>query len=339
MRRTVMALALAGTVGIGIGAGQAVVGVLPGGSPVFADRSLATPEEVVIEVTRRVSPAVVSITSRSGSGSGFIIREDGVILTNAHVVGNMRTVNVVMANGDEYQGEVLGRVVDIDVAVVRVDARGLPTVPLGDSDRIQVGQAAIAIGNPAGYERTVTTGVVSAVNRAIAGTTLDELIQTDAAINPGNSGGPLLDSRGQVIGINTAVLRATRVGQPLVGLGFAVPVNTARDVADQLLSTGVVTRAYLGVATEDVALLARQFRMPAEEGIVVLEVGPNTPAARAGLTQRDIITQIDDTPIRNTGDFRRFIRASRPGTAVRISGLRGSQSFNVQVRLGEMQTR
>lgn len=339
MRRTLTALALAGTLGVGIGAGQAVIGGIAGSSPVFADRSLDTPEDVVVDVTRRVSPAVVSITSRSGSGSGFVIRQDGVILTNAHVVGNMRTVNVVMANGDEYEGEVLGRVVDIDVAVVRVNARGLPTVPLGDSDRIQVGQSAIAIGNPAGYERTVTTGVVSAVNRAIAGTTLDELIQTDAAINPGNSGGPLLDSRGQVIGINTAVLRATRVGQPLVGLGFAVPVNTARDVADQLLTTGVITRAYLGVATEDVALLARQFRMPTDEGIVVLEVGANTPAARAGLAPRDIITRIDDTQIRSTGDFRRFIRASRPGTTVRVSGMRADRPFSVQVRLGEMQTR
>jgi serine protease Do len=337
MRRAITALALAGTVGLGIGAGQALVDGSLGSTPAFADAAAMpalTPEATVIEVTRRVTPAVVSITSRGGAGSGFVIREDGVILTNAHVVGGMRTVQVGMANGETYTGEVLGRVADIDVAVVKVAARGLPVVPLGDSDQIQVGQSAIAIGNPAGYERSVTTGVVSAVNRRIAGTYLDELIQTDAAINPGNSGGPLLDSSGRVIGINTAVLRATRVGDPLVGIGFAVPVNTARDVAEQLLSTGVVTRAYFGIATRDVALLARQFRMPTDEGIVVIEVGPGTPAARAGIAPRDIITQIDDTPIANEADFRRLVRTSRPNQTVRVSGIRGTQPFTVQVRLG-----
>jgi S1-C subfamily serine protease len=247
------AAALAGTLGLGIGAGQAMLGAEPGlGTtlPVWAAGGLLTPEETVIDVTRRVSPAVVSITSGAGQGSGVIIREDGVVLTNAHVVGNMRTVEVGLANGDVYKGEVLGRAPDIDLAVVRVDARNLPAAPLGDSDRLQVGQSAIAIGNPAGFERTVTTGVVSALNRTLGGgrgARLDELIQTDAAINPGNSGGPLLDSRGRVIGINTAVLRATPVGQPIVGIGFAIPINLGRDVAEQLLTTGVVTRAYLGI--------------------------------------------------------------------------------------------
>jgi S1-C subfamily serine protease len=340
MRRTGFVLALAGVLGLGIGAGQAMLGGPLALAPAFADGPLTTPEQTVIDVTRRVAPSVVSIGSRAGSGSGFVIREDGVILTNAHVVGNARVVNVLMANGDEYEGQVLGRVVDLDIAVVRVNARGLPTVPLGDSDQIQVGQAAIAIGNPAGYERTVTTGIVSAVNRSIAGTTLDELIQTDAAINPGNSGGPLLDSRGHVIGINTAVLRSTPVGQPLIGIGFAIPVNAARDVADQLLTTGAVSRAYLGISSGDIDReLARQFRLPVQEGVIVQYVQAGTPADRAGLARGDIITQIGDTPIRSGGDLRRVMRTSRPNTAVSVSGVRGNERFSVQVRLGELQTR
>ncbi|HEX2167889.1 MAG TPA: trypsin-like peptidase domain-containing protein, partial [Longimicrobiales bacterium] len=241
MRRTLTALALAGTLGMGIGAGQSLVGgepALGGTTPAWADGAL-TPEETVIEITRRVSPAVVSISSRAGSGSGVIIREDGVILTNAHVVGNMPRVIVGMANGDSIIGEVLGRAPDIDLAVVRVDADNLPAAPLGDSDQLQVGQAAIAIGNPVGFERSVTTGVISALNRFVD-VRLDELIQTDAAINPGNSGGALVNTSGELIGINTAILAGGGGGNQ--GIGFAIPVGMAREVMDQLVKTGKVVR-------------------------------------------------------------------------------------------------
>jgi serine protease Do len=344
MRKTATALALAGALGAGIGAGQAMIGTgstLGTAAPAWADGGALTPEETVIEITRRVSPAVVSISSRAGSGSGVVIREDGVILTNAHVVGNMRTVVVGMANGDEHQGEVLGRAPDIDLAVVRVDARNLPSAPLGDSDGLQVGQAAIAIGNPAGFERTVTTGVVSALNRSLAAARLDELIQTDAAINPGNSGGPLLNSRGEVIGINTAVLSATPSGRPVVGIGFAIPINLGRDVAEQLLTTGVVTRPYLGI--RHVGLypeLVRQFRLPVREGILVAAVAAGGPADRAGLRQGDIITGIAGTAMTGEADLRRLLRDARPNQNVRVSGVRpDGRSFEVQLRLGEMQYR
>lgn len=340
MRKTLTALALAGTLGIGIGAGQSLTGALPAfgtAAPVWADGAALTPEETVIEITRRVAPAVVSISSRGGSGSGVIIREDGVILTNAHVVGNMRRVIVGMANGDTIIGDVLGRAPDLDLAVVRVDANDLPAAPLGDSDQLQVGQAAIAIGNPVGFERSVTTGVVSALNRYV-GRGLDELIQTDAAINPGNSGGPLLNSRGEVIGINTAVLNATPSGRPIVGIGFAIPINLGRDVAEQLVTTGAVTRPFLGI--RHVALypeLVRQFRLPARQGILVLAVEPGTPADRAGLSRGHIITAIDDAPMSTEADLLRFLRSAAPNETVSVSGVTpNGRPFEARLRLGEM---
>jgi S1-C subfamily serine protease len=343
MRKTVTGLALAGVLGIGIGAGQAMIGgepALGGASPAWANGALLTPEETVVDITRRISPTVVSISSRAGSGSGVIIRPDGVILTNAHVVGNMRRVVVGMANGDTLVGEVLGRAPDIDLAVVRVQGTDLPSAPLGDSDKLQVGQAAIAIGNPVGFERSVTTGVVSALNRSISAR-LDELIQTDAAINPGNSGGPLLNSRGEVIGINTAVLNATPRGQPIVGIGFAIPINLGRDVAEQLVTKGFVTRPFLGIRNVELyPELVRQFRLPAERGILIVAVEAGAPADRAGLSQGDIITGIDDTTIAGEGDLRRFLRNATPNEMVNVTGVRqNGQRFSVQLRLGEWEMR
>jgi S1-C subfamily serine protease len=174
-------------------------------------------EAMVIRVARAMTPTVVSVAQAEGSGSGIIVDKSGLVLTNAHVVGNSRTVEVGLADGRTLNGQVLGRDPTIDVAVVRVPAQNLPTAPIGDSDKLEVGQSAIAIGNPLGLERTVTSGVVSAVNRNPRGISLDGLIQTDAAISPGNSGGPLVDSHGRVIGINTVVLS----GAGASGLGFA----------------------------------------------------------------------------------------------------------------------
>jgi serine protease Do len=337
MRRTMTGLALAGTLGLGIGAGQAV---FDGASaPAFANGAQPTPEQTIIDVTKRASPAVVSIISRGGSGSGVIIRQDGVILTNAHVVQGMRNVTVGLATGEELPGVVLGRDESIDIAVVRIEGSNLPTAPLGDSDRLQVGQSAIAIGNPAGFERTVTTGVVSALNRSL-GIRLDELIQTDAAINPGNSGGPLLDSNGRVIGINTAMLRNTQRGVTLVGMGFAVPINLAADVANQLLETGQIVRAYFGIDYRPLEReLARQFNLPVQEGIIVQAVGDGSPAAAAGIQRGDIIVRIGNTPIADGGDFRRLLRQARPGTrlqteVVRVTGRTVSRA-TATVTLGQ----
>jgi serine protease Do len=343
MRHTVTALACAALVGLGIGAGQGLTG--GSAAPLFADPTLimpTAPEQAVIEVTRRVSPAVVSIYSRGGSGSGVIIRPDGVILTNAHVVGRMQQVNVSLATGEEFTGRVLGRDEMLDIAVVQIQSpTPLPAAALGDSDMLQQGQVAIAIGNPAGLDRTVTTGVVSALDRTLGRTGLEELIQTDAAINPGNSGGPLLDSQGRVIGINTVVLQGGRQGGPLlVGLGFAVPINTARDVAEQLLTTGRIVRTYMGVAWADVTReMAQQFRLPVQEGVMLTAVGAQEPAGRAGLRVQDIIIEVDGTPIRHGGDMRRILRAARPGQSVEVVVQRPAGRVTTRLTFGAIEVR
>jgi serine protease Do len=296
---------------------------------------LAADEMTIVQVTRAVTPTVVSIQRPGGTGSGVVIRGDGVIVTNAHVVGNATTVQVGLADGREYRGNVLGRDQTIDIAVVRIPATDVPAAPLADSDAIQVGQAAIAIGNPLGFERTVTSGIVSGLNRAL-GVQLEDLIQTDAAINPGNSGGPLLNSAGQVIGINTAIIRPGIA----TGLGFAVPINLARDIAEQLITTGVIRRAFLGIDYVDLTReIAAQLRVPVNEGIIVMRVEAGTPAAGAGIRRGDIITGLADTRIRSGGDLRRQIRQLRPGDVAGVTGVRAGQPFTAQVRLGQVVTR
>jgi serine protease Do len=288
-------------------------------------------EETVIRVARTATPTVVSVSRRGGSGSGVIVRADGIIITNAHVVGNVRSVEVRTADGRTFTGEVLGTDPTVDTAIVRVRATNLPAAPLGDSDRLEVGQVAVAIGNPLGLERTVTRGVVSATNRAPEGVDIAAgLIQTDAAINPGNSGGPLLDSSGRVIGINTATYSGT------TGLGFAVPINTATDVMQQILTSGRVRRAVLGIDTRDITPeVARYFRLPIEEGVVVVSVARGYPAAQAGIRVEDFIVGLDGEPIEHAGELRRLLRAKRPGDTVRVEIMRGNQRLTLSVRLGE----
>ncbi len=331
--------------GLGIGVGQGLIrtgepsanqpGAIQAQTVAPQDR---TPEERnVIQVARTASQAVVGVRQARGAGSGVIIRADGVILTNAHVVGNSQTVEISLANGNRLVGQVIGRDPGVDIAVVRVNANNLPTAPLADSDRLEVGQVAIAIGNPLGYERTVTSGVVSATNRTIAGTALEGLIQTDAAINIGNSGGPLLDSRGRVIGLNTAILRDPGGAGVAPGLGFAVPINLANDIAQQLLTTGRISRTYLGVGTMDIVPeMAAAYRLPVREGIVVTSVGPGTPAEQAGIRAGDIITQINDTRITDGGDLRRLLRTQQPGASVRIRIVRPAGTVNLTARLIEV---
>ncbi|HET8773789.1 MAG TPA: trypsin-like peptidase domain-containing protein [Thermoanaerobaculia bacterium] len=292
----------------------------------------STEEETVIRVARTATPTVVAVSRRGGSGSGVIVRANGIILTNAHVVGNARSVEVRTADGRTFTGEVLGLDPTVDTAVVRVPATNLPTAPLGDSDRLEVGQVAVAIGNPLGLERTVTRGVVSATNRAPEGVEIAAgLIQTDAAINPGNSGGPLLDSSGRVIGINTATYSGT------TGLGFAVPINVATDVMQQILTTGRVRRAVLGVDTRDITPeVARYFSLPIQEGVVVVRVVRDMPAAQAGIRTEDFIVSLDGEGIEHAGELRRLLRAKRPGDTVRVEILRGTKRQTVNVRLGEV---
>ena len=298
-------------------------------------QNLSGDERALISIVQRVSPAVVGVRTNSGQGSGVIIRADGLILTNAHVVGRSRNVLVSLANGTETEGRVLGMARTVDVAVIDIEGRNLPTASLGDSDVLQAGQSTIAIGNPIGLERTVTTGILSGMNRTL-GIGYEELIQTDAAINPGNSGGPLLNSSGQVIGINTAAVRELPGQGPLAGLSFAIPINLARDIAQQLATEGVYRRPLLGINQLEIdAAMARQFDLPVSQGIIVTGIGAGTPAAAAGMRRGDIITRIDDTPINNGGDLRRFMRTKRPGDVVSVEVLRTQGRARLQIRLGE----
>jgi serine protease Do len=313
-------------------AAQAAGGQLAGDRAAQPAGGLSPEEQTVVRVARQLSPAVVGIERRGGAGSGVIVRRDGVIITNAHVVGDVRAVTVSLADGRRLQGQVLGRDPTVDVAVVRIGAQDVPAASIGDSDRLVPGQAAIAIGNPLGFERTVTTGVVSAVNRTIPGAPLEGLIQTDAAISPGNSGGPLIDSRGQVIGINTAVIRV----EGAAGLGFAVPINLATDIANQLLTTGRIRRAFLGVDVRDVtAELAQYFGLPVRDGAIIVQVVQGTPAAQAGLRPQDIIVRLGNAEIGSGGDLRRELRRLGPGASTRVEVVRPSGRVAATVTLGE----
>ena len=340
MKTSRWAVVLAVCVGVGIGVHLNATNTEPVARAWAQNVDVAAPtaasqeEENIILVARQVSPAVVGVATQRGSGSGVIIRRDGILLTNNHVVANNRTVEISLADGRRLRGEVLGTDPTVDVAVVRIPIQDAPVARLGDSDRLQPGQAAIAIGNPLGLDRTVTVGVVSAVNRSPRGIPLEGgLIQTDAAISPGNSGGPLLDSRGQVIGLNTVVITAPGA----TGLGFAIPINLANDIAQQLLTSGRVRRAYLGVQPGDITPeLAAQFNLPVREGVIVLQVPPGSPAARAGLRAQDIITRINGTPVTGNGMLRSVLRELKPGDRAQLTVLRPSGPTTITVTLGEM---
>ncbi|GLC26634.1 S1C family serine protease [Roseisolibacter agri] len=348
MRGIVGGLALAVALGVGIGIGVTggdrlasawrgpdttarAAALQLGGAAAAATQPVMESERTIIRVAEQASPGVVMVERPGGSGSGVVIRRDGIVLTNAHVVGEARSVTITLADGRRLTGQVLGRDPTVDVAVVRIPANDAPVVPVGDSDRLVPGQIAVAIGNPLGYERSVTTGIVSALNRSIRGATLEALIQTDAAINPGNSGGPLLDSQGRVIGINTAIIPSA------TGLGFAIPINLARNIAEQLIATGRVRRAVLGVVPVDVTPpLAQQLGLPVREGVLIYQMDEDTDAFRVGLRPGDIITRINDTAIEQSGDMRRVLRAVGPGGTVRVQVIRrtgGRQTYTV--RLGE----
>lgn len=335
MKRLMLAVAVG--VGIGVTAGRMLprefvrAAVAQGAPATLMDAE----EQTVIRVARQASPAVVSVSRAGGSGSGVLIRRDGVILTNAHVVGNVRRVVIGLADGRRLPGTVLGLDPTLDIAVVRIEITDAPVAPLGDSDRLEVGQRAIAIGNPLGLDRTVTTGVVSAINRSPRGIAVGGLIQTDAAISPGNSGGPLLDSRGRVIGINTVILQGSGVS----GLGFAVPINLARDAAEQVIATGTVRRAFLGINYGDVEPeIAAQFGLPVREGIVVLDVVGGSPAAVAGLSRGDIVIALDEDAIRRGGDLQRLMRARRPGDTVSLTVIApNGRRSRVAVRLAAVE--
>jgi serine protease Do len=297
-------------------------------------------EQAVINIARNVGPAVVAIKVEKGDdtafASGVIVRPEGYILTNNHVVDEGGTVTVTLADGREVRGTRLGGDPRIDLAVLRINAGRLPSAPLGDSDALQVGQLAIAIGNPYGFQQTVTVGVVSALNRSIpgGGAALTNLIQTDAQINPGNSGGPLLDSAGRVIGITTALVTSRSGGS---GLGFAIPINTAQEVIDNVIAYGRVIVPWIGISYGDVSKeVTKAFNLPTDQGVIVANVLPNSPASSAGMKKGDIIVRAGSSVITGTGDMQKVLRGKRVGDMISLSIVRDGKTMSINVKLKEM---
>jgi serine protease Do len=262
-------------------------------------------------------------------GSGFIISDDGFIITNNHLVAGADEIKVKLSDGREFPGEVKGRDEKFDLALVRIDAKGqLPVASLGDSDKIEVGEWVLAIGNPFGLAQTVTAGIVSAQGRVIGSGPYDDFIQTDASINPGNSGGPLFNTKGEVIGINTAILAG---GQ---GIGFAIPVNMAKSIITQLKETGKVTRGWLGVSVQPVTPdLAKSFGLEGERGALIAEVMKNSPAEKSGLKGGDIILGFDGRAIREMGELPRLVAATPVGKKVSVLVQRDGRQESVPVTI------
>ncbi len=331
-----------------------LIKVTPSGNAVVAPlgpiTNNLTEESAVINVAAQAGSAVVEIKTtvlspdqfvqqeEHGIGSGFIVSSDGYIVTNNHVVENAKQLQVILRDqGKPYDARVVGTSPDDDVAVIKIDASNLPTLGWGNSNALKVGQLAIAIGSPLGQQNSVTKGVISAVHRSIqvpdpaTGNTEDILnaIQTDAQINPGNSGGPLLNSAGQVIGINFALEQA----QAGPGLGFALDGNSAREIANQLITTGHVNRPFLGVTyqqLDETAAAANNLTV----GALVTAVSPGSPAARAGIRDRDVLTRVNDQAIDDTHPLRDVLRQYAPGTRVSITVYRGGKSQTLAATLG-----
>ncbi|MBI3911677.1 MAG: trypsin-like peptidase domain-containing protein [Armatimonadetes bacterium] len=302
----------------------------------------------VTRVVREVGPAVVHIAAYRpvprehgqapalvGAGSGVVITPDGYVLTNSHVVEGAARLEVTLADERVFPAEVVGTDPDTDLAVLRIPAHGLPAATLGDSARLQPGQLVIAIGNPFGFQATVTAGVVSAVGRSLRSQTgwiIENIIQTDAALNPGNSGGPLVDSRGQVVGINTAIIQFAQ------GICFAVPINTARWVVGLLIRDGRVRRAFLGVTGHRRPLPRRlvvEHRLPEESGVYLVQVSPGTPAWMAGLRPGDVLLALGEEPIPSVDALQRQLARLRPGEVVSLRALRDERILELMATLEE----
>lgn len=302
--------------------------------------------QAVIYAAETVSPAVVNIEVRhragaaggdprrhatAGSGSGFVITPDGFILTNSHVVHGADDIQVTLSDGDRTTGELVGDDPDSDLAVIRVRTSGLHHLAFADSHEIRVGQLAVAVGNPLGFQCSVTAGVVSALGRSLrarSGRLMDDIIQTDAALNPGNSGGPLVNSRGEVMGVNTAMIL------PAQGICFAIASNTARLVVTQLIAYGKFRRSYIGVAGQNVALprwIIRDNDLLETTAILVAGVEPGSPAAIAGVQEGDLIVGLDGTSIGSIDDLHRLLTVERVGVRCDLSILRGGNPLTLSI--------
>ena len=300
------------------------------------DALLDSYSRTVNAVVNRVAPSVVNIRvegekHRGGSGSGFIIARDGFILTNSHVVHGGRTFEVTLHDARVFPAQLIGEDPDTDLAVLRIDAPNLQHVRLADSSTIRVGQIAIAIGSPFGFQQTVTSGIVSALGRSMraeSGRLLDDIIQTDAALNPGNSGGPLVNSAGEVIGVNTAVIL------PAQGICFAIASNTAQFVAGWLIKEGRIRRSAIGVAGQNVPLhprVVRFHRLPQDRGVLIAELDPHSPAARAGLQRGDIIVGFKGNAIKSIDDLHKRLVASEIGVPSPLMVLRQTEKVFAMV--------
>ena len=330
------------------------------------DAALTEDESINVRIYRQASPAVANILTKAteydffmdpvpieGAGSGFVIDPRGYILTNFHVVEGAQSIEVVLGDQSRYPAKFIGADQRNDVALIKIDPKGkrLVALALGDSGAIQVGQKVLAIGNPFGFQSTLTTGVVSALGRTVQTsqtTFIDEAIQTDAAINRGNSGGPLINSRGEVIGINSAIYTPTGT---TAGIGFAIPINTAKSIANDLITDGRVHRAFLGIETMPVNdWLSQALDLPVQDGLLVEMVTRGSPAAGAGIRGGDrvaqagmrkiaiggdVIVAIDGQKIANQFDMNVILNRKRPGDSVNVSLYRGGKKMDIPVKLGE----
>jgi S1-C subfamily serine protease len=299
----------------------------------------------VVNVVEKVGPSVVAIRIKKaekgelfgneGAGSGIIIAPDGFVLTNDHVVHNTSEVDVFLTDGRSYNAQIIGTDPATDLAIVRVSANDLPAAELGDSDDLKAGQLAIAIGNPLGFQSTVSAGVISALGRALrsrSGRLIENIIQTDVALNPGNSGGPLVDSRGRVIGINTAMIFSAQ------GISFSIPVNTAKWIVGELVTHGRVKRAFLGIAVQGRPISRRLQRIIEKESssaAEVVSVDANGPAAKADIQVGDLIVSADDQNIDSIDDLHRFLAKHPPGTPIRLTIFRKNKTIEISVVPGE----
>lgn len=316
-----------------------------GAATINDDELLDVYSRTIVGVSERVSPSVVKIEveakrsnrrgrqlpNQTGSGSGFIFTPDGFILTNSHVVHGAAKLNVVMQNGSHFAAELIGDDPDTDLAVIRINAPNPLSTRLGSSARLKVGQLAIAIGNPYGFQSTVTAGVISALGRSLRGSggrLIDDVIQTDAALNPGNSGGPLVNSAGEVIGVNTATIL------PAQGLCFAIAIDTAKFVAGRLIRDGRIRRSYIGMAGQNVPVLrqiARFYNLPNENGVLVISMDEDSPAKRAGLREGDTIINFAGEKIEGIDELHRLLTDERVGIKQKITVIRKTEKLEFEI--------
>jgi serine protease Do len=311
-------------------------------------------ETAITQSVQKVGPAVVTVVGtipgqetffgftgdQTVSGSGVFISDQGYILTNNHVVEGTQEVSIVLSDGTEQKADIVGTDLYADIAVLKTDGKVPVVATLGNSDVLDPGESVIAIGSPLGnFKNTVTVGVVSATGRSIDtgnGYQIENLIQTDAAINHGNSGGPLVDLAGEVIGINTLVVRNTDGGDVAEGLGFAIPVNTAQAIAQQIIQKGYFARPYMGISYQPIdPNIAARYNLPAQWGVYVTDVSNNSPASDAGLQQGDIITKIGDVTLDETHAYVNTLFTFKPGDQITLDVIRNGKDVPIQITLGE----